>query len=404
MVITYLDRVCISVAGPRIQDALHIDALHWGWVTGIFTVSYAAFEIPSGVMGDRLGPRRVLTRIVLWWSGFTAMTGAMTGLYPMLITRFLFGIGEAGAFPVGSIVLARWFPVRERGRACGIMLAASQIGGAFTPLLVVPIQARFGWRASFYVFAVLGIVWAAVWYLWFRDSPAAMQGISQTELADIRGVIIEGRHSLPWRTAALSGNFWAILAVAYCYIYTFYFFLSWFHTYLVKARGFSERDLLLSSMPFFVAGSANLAGAFSSYGLVRKLGLVWGRRWMGIAGLTIAGTCATAVMFTHDKIAVLVLLSMCYAGITYQQVSVIAVCLDIGGEFAGAMVGAMNTSSQIGSFTSSLLFGYLVDRYANYDLPFVPMAALLFLGAALWLKIDPCQKLVPTERPARAAG
>src|SRR5574340_1580583 len=126
LVITYLDRVCISVAGPRMQEALHLGPLQWGWVTGVFTIAYAAFEIPSGAMGDRIGPRRVLTRIVLWWSAFTSLTGMATGFYPLLLTRFLFGMGEAGAFPNASVAVARWFPFHERGRTFGIWLMASQ--------------------------------------------------------------------------------------------------------------------------------------------------------------------------------------------------------------------------------------------------------------------------------------
>jgi ACS family glucarate transporter-like MFS transporter len=172
LIITYLDRVCISVAGPRMQEALNIGPAAWGWVTGIFTLSYAAFEIPSGVLGDRIGPRRVLTRIVLCWSGFTWLTGLVTGYYPLLLTRFLFGMGEAGAFPNASVVVSRWFPVQERSRAFGITLMASQVGGAFAPLLVVPIQVRYGWRASFYLFGILGVIWSCIWYRWFRDSPA----------------------------------------------------------------------------------------------------------------------------------------------------------------------------------------------------------------------------------------
>lgn len=143
LVITYLDRVCISVAGPRMQEALHLGPVAWGWITGVFTISYAAFEIPSGVLGDRIGPRRVLTRIVLWWSGFTSLTGLVSGYYPLLVTRFMFGAGEAGAYPNASVVVARWFPVPERGRACGIILMSAQVGGAIAPLLVVPIQARY---------------------------------------------------------------------------------------------------------------------------------------------------------------------------------------------------------------------------------------------------------------------
>ena len=129
MIITYLDRVCISVAGPRIQEALRISPLRWGWVTAVFTIAYAIFEIPTGALGDRIGPRRVLTRIVLWWSAFTSLTGLVTGYYPLLLTRFLFGMGEAGAFPNTSIAIARWFPIHERGRAFGFSLMASQFGG-----------------------------------------------------------------------------------------------------------------------------------------------------------------------------------------------------------------------------------------------------------------------------------
>ncbi len=162
--ITYLDRVCISVAGPRMQEDLGIDPVGWGWVTGMFTLAYCLFEIPTGMMGDRLGPRRVLTRIVVWWSAFTALTGAMTSFYPLLLTRFLFGAGEAGAFPNASVVVSRWFPPRQRATMSGVNLMASQVGGAIAPLLVLPIQMRYGWRMSFYVFGVAGLVWAAVWY------------------------------------------------------------------------------------------------------------------------------------------------------------------------------------------------------------------------------------------------
>ena len=400
LVITYLDRVCISVAGPRMQEALHIGPVAWGWITGVFTISYAAFEIPSGVLGDRIGPRRVLTRIVLWWSGFTSLTGLVSGYYPLLVTRFLFGAGEAGAYPNASVVVARWFPVPERGRAFGITLMAAQIGGAIAPLLVVPIQARYGWRASFYMFGILGVLWSGIWYWWFRDSPAEKPGVSQSELEETRGLTARGHQKLPWGVALRSKNFWVIMIVALCYVYTFYFFQSWFHTYLVKARGYKENDLLLSSLPFFVAACANLSGGLVSNTLVNRIGLRWGRCGIGVVSLTISGLCAIAVMFTHHQIGTMILLSFVYAGITFQQPMMFAVCLDVGGKYAGAMVGAMNTASQIGSFLSSLVFGYIVDGYGSYDLPFVPMAALLLTGAWLWLKVDPAQPLITGEQGA----
>jgi len=394
LVITYLDRVCISVAGPRMQEALHIGPIGWGWVAGIFTLSYAVFEIPSGALGDRIGPRRVLTRIVLWWSAFTSLTGLVTGLYPLLLTRFLFGMGEAGAYPNASVAVARWFPLHERGRAFGVTLMAAQLGGAFAPLLVVPIQNHYGWRASFYVFGVLGVAWSGAWYWWFRDSPAEKPGVSQAELDETRGLISKAHHSLPWKIALRSGNFWAAMGVAVCYVYTFYFFQSWFHTYLVKGRGYSENGLLLSSLPFFVAACTNLAGGLASNALVKKLGLKWGRRSIGLAGLGIAAPSMIAVMFTHQWLWVLFLLSLSYGGVAFQQPIVFAVCLDIGGEYAGQIVGAMNTAAQIGSLASSLAFGYLVSHFGSYNEPFVPMAALLLAGACLWLKIDPTQRLI----------
>jgi ACS family glucarate transporter-like MFS transporter len=288
-VITYLDRVCISVAGPRIQDSLHLTPAQWGWVGGIFTLSYGAFEIPTGLLGDRIGARRVLTRVVLWWSAFTTFTGMVGGYYSMLVTRFFFGAGEAGAYPNISVVIARWVPVEERGRAFGFLLAAAQVGGAIAPLLVVPIQIHYGWRASFYVFGIVGVAWAALWYSWFRDSPAEMSGVTAAEIAETEGLVTPTRHMLPWGLALRSINFWRIPIICFCYIYTNVFFLTWFHTYLVKARGFSEKQLLLSSLPFLVAACANLAGGLASHLLVKRVGLKWGRCSLGVIGLGVAG-------------------------------------------------------------------------------------------------------------------
>ena len=155
-VITFLDRVCISVAGPRIQEYLHIGPHQWGWVVGVFAIDYAVFEIPGAWMGDRFGPRITLTRIVLWWSAFTALTGAVSSYPLLLLTRFSFGAGEAGANPNAAASIASWFPASERGRAFGVLAMAMQTGGSLSPLLVVPIQIRYGWRASFYVFALWG--------------------------------------------------------------------------------------------------------------------------------------------------------------------------------------------------------------------------------------------------------
>ena len=184
-IITYIDRVCISVAGPRMQADLHLSPSQWGWVTSLFAASYALFEIPSGALGDRIGPRKVLTRIVLWWSVFTTLTGTVPSYFLLLATRFLFGAGEAGAYPNSSASISRWFPLVERARAHGIVWMASRVGGALSPLLVIPIQTRWGWRASFYTFGFLGVIWAAGWYWWYRDTPAEKPGVSPEEIREI---------------------------------------------------------------------------------------------------------------------------------------------------------------------------------------------------------------------------
>lgn len=379
------------------QDALHISAVAWGWVTGAFTLSYALFEIPSGILGDRIGPRRVLTRIVLWWSAFTSLTGLVNGYYPLLAMRFLFGAGEAGAYANASIVVSRWFPVHERGRALGMTLMAAQLGGAFAPLLVVPIQAAYGWRASFFVFGFLGVVWSGIWYGWFRDSPREKSGVQPAELLETPDIPATTHQKLPWSVALRSANFWATLLVAFCYVYSFYFFQSWFHTYLVRAHGYTEKNLLFSSLPFLVAACANFAGGMTGSWLVKRIGLKWGRCSIGVVCLSLAAGCAVALMFTNSAVGAMLLLSLMLAGITFQQPIMFAVCLDIGGAYAGAMVGAMNTASQIGSFVSSVAFGYLVERSGNYNLPFAPMAALLGIGALLWLKVNPHQQLAAAK-------
>jgi sugar phosphate permease len=396
MLITQLDRVCISVAGPRMQDSLHIGPVGWGWVNGMFTLAYALFEIPTGLLGDRLGPRKILTRIVLWWSGFTALTGATFSLPPLLAIRFLFGIGEAGAYPNASVVIARWFPIPERGRAFGFILMAGQIGGALAPILVVPIQVHYGWRASFWTFGLLGPMWAAAWYYWFRNSPKEKPGVTPQELALTADLPTHAPHTMPWAMALGSRELWLLVGICFCYIYTYSFYASWFHTYLVKARHFGEKDLWLSSLPFIIAACANFLGGMVSNLLVRRAGLRLGRCAIGVFGLTLAGAAIVGVILTPSPHVALALLSLAMGAITFQQPIAFAVCLDIGGPIAGAITGVFNTASGAAGFVGAIAFGYLVNFSGGYTLPLVPMAALLFAGAALWLIIDPRRQIDPT--------
>ncbi|MBL8178641.1 MAG: MFS transporter [Bryobacterales bacterium] len=391
--ITYLDRVCISVAAPRIQAELNIDPVGWGWVTGMFTLAYCLFEIPTGMMGDRIGPRRVLARIVLWWSAFTVMTGAVSNYYLLLFIRFCFGAGEAGAFPNSSVVVARWFPVTQRATISAVTLMASQIGGAMAPLLVIPIQTHYGWRATFYVFGVLGVFWAAAWYAWFRDSPAEMKGVSAAELRGVEAPMRGAGHRLPWGAALRSRSVLALMIAVACYAYVFNFYQTWFHTFLVKGRGFPESRLWMSAAPFVIAALSTMLGGVLSDYLVRRLGPKAGRRALGMGSLSAAGVFVLAAMMVRDQTPTVLFLGLTYGAITFQQAGVFGVLLDIGHNYAGAMGGLLNTAAQIGGLTGSVLYGYIVKHAGNYEAPFLPMAAALFLGAFLWTRIDASQEL-----------
>jgi ACS family glucarate transporter-like MFS transporter len=394
-VITYLDRVCISVAGPRMQQELGISPEGWGWVVGVFAVAYGAFEIPSGYLGDRFGPRRVLARIVLWWSVFTSLTGLVSNYVLLLLVRFLFGAGEAGAYPNSSAVIWRWFPASKRASAFGAIWMASQLGAAMAPLLVVPLQMRFGWRTAFFVFGILGVFWSGVWLWWTKGIAARIPIVTGGRSNEISiGRQIQG--PMPLRTILSSRNLWVLLIVALSYCYGMYFFISWLPTYLVKARGFSENDLLLSSLPFVLGAFSNGLGGIVSDHWVRQFGLKWGRRITGGTGLGVAALGVLAAVLTADKWLALAFFGVSYAGITFQQPTAWAVCLDIGRNRAGAVSGTMNTAAQAGSFLLAISYGYLVRSTQSYDLALTPVIVMLLVGAVSWIWFDPT-KLIDSQ-------
>jgi ACS family glucarate transporter-like MFS transporter len=401
-VITYLDRVCIAVAGPRMQDALHISPQAWGWVTSVFFLSYSAFEIPTGALGDRIGPRRVLTRVVAWWSAFTSLTGTVSNYYLLLLVRFCFGAGEAGAYPNASVVIGRWIPVGKRTRAWGIVWMTSQVGAVFSPLLVVPIQMHYGWRAPFFVFGVLGLIWSLVWYAWFRDWPQEKAGVAQAELSEIGSAHGLQHHGMPWSKALRIPSLWRIAAIGACYVYCLGFFQAWLQTYLVKGRGFTEAGLVLSSLVYGVGAVANGLGGVAGDWMVKHHGLGIARRRLGMAGLIAAALFFTAAIFAPSGNWALAFLALAYGGILFQQPTLCTLCLDVGRNNAGAVFGFMNTAGNIASALSGVVFGYMVGYFGNYNTPFIPMIAFLCLGALLWSQVDPTRELFPDMLPAES--
>jgi ACS family glucarate transporter-like MFS transporter len=399
--VTYLDRVCISVSGSSIQKELGIAAEHWGWVLGAFALSYGIFEIPSGVLGDRLGPRRVLTRIVVWWSAFTALTGLVGGFWSLMATRFCFGAGEAGAFPNAAATIQRWFPARERAGAQGVVWMASRLGAAISPAVVVWLHAVVGWRTTFVLFGGLGVVWALVWHGWFRDRPEEKSGISREEITLIGSHETSVPHADTGSASLLKqSHLWWVMLMYFLYSWTGFFFLSWLPTFLENARGFSKTDLVTWSwLPFLFGGIANFIGGLTSDRLARRIGIRWGRRWIGLLGLLCTALFTGATLFAQDKGWTILFLALGYAGSDFMMPVAWGVCLDIGGRNAGFVTGAMNMAGQAAGFLSSVSFGYIVKMTGNnWNAPLVPMAVAAFLSALCWMRIDASRPLNAPEQ------
>ncbi|MBL9215431.1 MAG: MFS transporter [Opitutaceae bacterium] len=403
-IITFIDRVCISVAGKAIQEDLGLSLVQWGWVLSAFVISYGLFEVPAGAMGDRQGPRKVLTRIVTWWSVFTALTGMVHGFKQLVVVRFLFGAGEAGAFPNSSVVIARWFPVLERARAQSIVWMGSRVGAAISPLLVIPIQQAYGWRVSFFIFGAVGIVWAAAWYAWFRDDPATKPGVSASEIAEIGASgTAHASTPTPWRQLLSQGNLWWMMLAYHCQAWCAFFYITWLHIFLANGRGFTPQELIaLSWLPFVFGALANLVGGIISDLLVRRLGLRRGRSWVGCGGLGLAAVFVAATLTTEHKVLTIVFLALAFGFSDLTLPVAWAVCLDIGHQHAGIVSGAMNMAGQLGSFLTTVLFGYIVSWSGSYDAPLVPIAVMSAFAALAWLRVDASRPLLvgPAVRSA----
>jgi MFS family permease len=381
------------------QVELGLTQQQWGWVVGIFAVSYGAFEIPAGALGDRIGHRGVLTRIVVWWSAFTSFTGATSSFSSLLAVRFLFGAGEAGAFPNISGALSRWFPAGERARAQGFVWGASRAGGVVAPLLVLPIMRLFGWRVTFWCFGGLGVIWAAAWFGWYRNYPFQQPGITQHELEEIGpGNEPRGHTGTPWSRLARSRQLWLVMLMYSFYGWGSYFYLSWLHTYLVRGRGLTEREMVIfSTLPFILGAGANLVGGFLSDHASKRYGLKVGRRIIGSSGLGLSAIFILVTALTTGKASGVIFVSLGYGAMDLMLPSAWAICLDLGGRYAGAVSGAMNSGGHIGGFLCSVLFGYLVSHFGNYSAPLFAIATMLMVSAILFSRIDPTTPIAIEE-------
>lgn len=400
--ITYLDRVCIAQTAQDMMRELSLSKEQMGFVFSAFTIAYAVFEMPTGAWGDRIGTRRLLTRIVVWWSSFTIATAAAFNFVSLLVVRFLFGMGEAGAFPNVSKTFSRWFPLTERGTAQGIFFAGAHLGGGLTPLLVTYLLTFMPWRMVFVTFGMLGFVWAVAWFRWFRDDPADHPQVGNEELDLIQtGRATEGSHRLD--TAAFgrivtSRNLIALCLMYFTQAYGFYFNITWLPTYLEKARGFSATQLgFLAGLPLILSSLADLTGGIATDRAVRVYGLRIGRCGIGMVSLLMAGGALIAGAAVEDPLLSAVLIAVAGAADSFLLGAAWGVCLDIAGPHAGLVTGAMNTAGQLGAFLSPIILPYLLkdqSRPEDWALPLFIAGGLYIAGAICWLAVDPRTPLI----------
>ena len=399
--ITYLDRVCISHAGvtASIKGELEISDKQMGLVFSAFTLAYALFEMPTGAWGDRVGTRRVLTRIVGWWSSFTIATAAAFDFRSLLAIRFLFGAGEAGAFPNVTRTLSRWFPVAERGTAQGIFFAGAHLGGGLTPMLVTALLGVLPWRGIFVLFGSVGFFWAWAWYAWYRDDPAMHPSVGLEEREHIESGRSTGQpHRLDLATlrAVLTDRSLVALCLMYfTQAYGFYFNITWLPTYLARERGLTVERFgvmagVLAGLPLILSAVADVTGGLTTDRLTRAYGLRVGRCGVGGASLVVAGLAMIAGATTRDSITSALLIALSGASASFLLGSCWGVCQDIAGPNAGLVAGCMNTAGQVGAVLSPIILPYFAD-------PAVPLCiagGLYLVGAACWLLVDPRRPIV----------
>jgi MFS transporter, ACS family, glucarate transporter len=397
-VITYVDRVCIASSAPAIRRELGLDAVQMGWVFSAFTFAYAVFEIPTGWMADVFGPRQTLMRIVLWWSAFTAASGLAWNFTSLVVARFLFGAGEAGAYPSISRSFSRWFPVTERGGAHGAVFMSSRLGAAATPPLVILIISAAGWRASFSIFASLGLGWTILWWRWFRDDPATHPSVGPDELAVITaGTPSTQRASVQWRDL-LDLNLLYICLMYFCIAYGLYFYLTWLPTYFTEARGFTTRQSAwLASAVLFTGAVASITGGWLTDTLTRRYSVKIGRS-IGAVALPLSAVFIIAAMLSPSDFFAAVLMAFAFFCAELCLSPSWAMCHDIGGEAAGTITGTMNTLGNIGGSISPLVVGYSVQLWGSWSTPLVIMACIYPVGGILTLLVDPSRRIVFRNR------
>ena len=400
-IITYIDRVALGQAAPQISQDLGLSKTQMGWVFTCFLTAYALFEIPSGALGDRIGPRTVLMRIVVAWSVFVAATGQAFSWISLMIVQTLFGAGEAGAFPNIAKAFSVWLPAEERVRAQGIVWLSARWGGAFTPLLVFWILKTVSWRTAFAIFGLLGAIWAIFFYRWFRDNPADNPKVNRAELELLKDNHVGGHGSVPWAKFASSKQAWLLGAQYFCLSYSWYFSITWLPTYLREGRNVDPTSTIfpvLAGLPLFLGGIGCLLSGFIATPLTNLLGSTSAaRRMLGCGGFLGASSLIVVSTFIADPILAVIALAMASFSNDLVMPGSWGACMDVGGKYAGTLSGAMNMMGNLGGAVASTAAPYLLRATGNdWNVVLYVAAGVYFLGTFFWLTVDPVTPLEPS--------
>jgi sugar phosphate permease len=397
--ITYLDRVSIALVDKWTKSEFHLNNTQWGLIGGAFSLSYALFEIPSGVWGDRIGQRATFIRIVLWWSLFTAFTGFTAGFFSLMVIRFLFGMGESGAIPNTTAVISKWFPAQESSRAISIAWTGMWAGMAAAPLIIMTIADAYGWRSTFFVNGGIGLLWLLVCVFWFKNNPSEMKGISADERSLIESTrrYFVHKQDYPWRRVLKNQSLLALVLVFSISQSLNYFWLFWLPSYLREARHISQNEIKWTyTIAFSIGIIVCLLGGYLSDWIIKTRGVKFGRRCFGIFVLVAPGLSILAQTQTSNHAIIVALIVAGIASYSLTAIPFFGTCVDIGGNRAATVSGTMNFCGQSAAFIFSIVFGKMAD-IMGYSLPVYILAIALIAGSGIWLGVDASKPLIVGE-------
>ena len=416
-VLMFIDRVNISIAAKYIMPEYGLTDVQFGWIFSAFVLGYALVQIPGGWLGDRFGPRRVLTWAIVWWSVFTAVTALAGELFltslvgvvgSFAVVRVLIGVGEAAAPPNGNRVIANWVAPQERARAHGIVISGSSLGAALTPPLIVWIMLAWGWRAAFYLAGGIGVVIALVWYGLAADHPKEHRGVNPAELRHITQESgadpSPASAAVPWQVLLSRADLWCLTAAYFVLGYIFYIYFSWFYLYLVNVRGFSVLDGgLYTTAPFLASATASPLGGWLSDHLSGRFGKRLGRCSLGGISLLCTAGCIYAGAAAADPYLAILWLSLGAGALSLSASSYWAVTIDLAKPYAGTVSGFMNMGGNLGGAISPTLTPFLAQSM-GWEGALYTTAALAVCGAFFWLGVHPEHEIdlegVPSSQPS----